>query len=199
MPNTKHQQDLSSKTVKILDVGSGPYNRAAKDFNWIENKEITRLDFNEEAKPDILHDITKPLPEELRNQFDIVYASHVLEHIDFMKVIATFRNLTGALKNMGEIWVVVPSMEWAASEIINKREGIQIQGTIFGGQNHPLDYHRSGFTLRSLRHMVELCGLFPRKAYQSTFGIDFQNQQYECVENVVIGLRIDLEDQTINQ
>ena len=178
--------------VKILDVGSGYESVAEKVFTWIEDKEIIRLDFNDEASPDIVHDITEPFPEELRNQFDIVYVSHVLEHIDRQKVINTFRNCTGALKNMGEIWAVVPSLEWAANEIINRREGIHVQGALYGGQDHPLDYHRVGFTLAALRQMIELCGLIVRKAYQSPFMTIFDGKEYQCLQNVVIGLRYDM-------
>jgi len=194
MSNTKNTTKQNNKLIKILDVGSGYDSVAKQVFTWIENKEITRLDFDKEAKPDILHDITQPFPDELRNQFNIVYVSHILEHIEFTNVINTFRNVTGALKNMGEIWVVVPSMEWAANEIINQREGIHVQGAIYGGQNHPLDYHRSGFTLRSLRQMVEICGLIVRKAYQSPYQITYKDREYQCIQNVIVAMRVDTEE-----
>jgi hypothetical protein len=176
-------------TVKILDVGSGIASVAEQVFDWIEDKEITRLDGLEEVKPDILHDITEPLPQELHNAFDIVYMSHVLEHIERMKVIPTFRYVISALKPMGEIWVVVPSLEWAANEILSKRDGIHIQGMLFGGQNHPLDYHKTGFTLSGLRQLVEICGLLVRKAYQSPFGIELAERHFNCIQNVVVAIR----------
>lgn len=195
MTQTSLSPDLEAvdtKAVKILDVGSGYESVAEQVFTWIEDKEIVRLDGNPAANPDVLHDITEPLPEELRSSFDIVYVSHILEHIDRMKVIDTFRNISGAVRNMGEVWVVVPSLEWAANEIINRREGIHVQGVLYGGQDHPLDYHRVGFTLASLRQMVELCGLIVRKSYQSPFTTIFDNKSYQCLQNVVIGMRYDL-------
>lgn len=176
--------------IKILDVGSGSDSVAKVVFSHLDI-EVTRLDGTPETNPDILHDITTPLPDELKDSFDIVYMSHVLEHIDRMKVIEVFRNVTQAVKNYGEVWAIVPSLEWAANEIINQREGIHVQMNIFGGQTYPFDYHRCGFTLASLRQMVELCGLFVRKAYQSPFGILYNGQEHPSLQNVVIAIRVD--------
>ncbi len=183
-------------TVKILDVGCGEASVAKVVFDWLEDKEITRLDGNPDAKPDILHDITEPLPEEYRNCFDIVYMSHVLEHIDRNKVINAFRYTASALKNMGEVWVVVPSLEWAASEILKKRDGIHVQGMIYGSQIAPLEFHRVGFTLLGLRQLMEVCGLLIRKAYQSPFEIHLADQKFACIQNVVVAIRYDHERET---
>jgi predicted SAM-dependent methyltransferase len=177
--------------IKILDVGSGVGSVAEKVFDWLPEKQITRLDIDPQVNPDIVHDIANPLPEEMNGQYDIVYISHVLEHVDRARVIEAFRNVIGAVRNMGEVWVVVPSMEWAANEIINKREGIHVQMNIFGAQHSPFDVHRTGFTLISLRQVVELCGLIVRRAYQSPFTIEFEGRQYNSLQNVVIGARYD--------
>jgi len=182
-------------TVRILDVGCGSDSVAAKVFDWIEDKEVVRLDGNPDNNPEILHDITEPLPPELHNSFDIVYMSHVLEHIDRVKVIDTFRYVISAVKNLGEVWVIVPALEWAANEIIQKRDGIHVQGMIFGGQNAPLDYHRCGFTLFALRQLVEICGLLVRKAYQSPFTISMENREWNCIQNVIVAIRYDNDPQ----
>ncbi len=180
--------------IRILDIGSGPESVAAQIFESIEEKEIIRLDADPENSPDILHDITRPLPEEMRSQFDLVLASHVLEHVDRMQVVGTFRNVISAVKNRGEVWILVPSLEWTANEIINQRDGIHVQLAFFGGQKNPWDFHRCGFTLASLRQMVELCGLIVKKAYQSPFTIFSGETQFSAVQNIVIGARYDTEE-----
>ena len=177
--------------MKILDVGSGAGSVAEQVFNEFPDKEIVRMDANPDTNPDILHDITNPLPEELHGEFDVVFISHVLEHIDRSKMIEAFRNVISAVKNLGEVWVLVPSLEWAANEIINRREGIHVQMNIFGGQNHPLDFHKTGFTLLALRQVIELCGLIVRRAYQSPFRIVYEGKEYGSLQNVVIGMRYD--------
>ncbi len=177
--------------IRILDIGSGPESVAAQIFSGIPEKEIIRLDADPDNKPDIIHDITQPLPEELRSQFDLVLAAHVMEHIDRDKVVNTFRNVISSVKNMGEVWILVPSMEWAASELINQRDGVQVQLSIFGGQKNFWDIHRCGFTLAALRQMVEICGLIVRKAYQSPFKIWQADKEYTAIQNIVIGARYD--------
>ena len=76
----------SQSPVRILDIGSGSESVAKIVFSHLDI-EVTRLDGTPETNPDILHDITQPLPYNLIRQFDIVYISHVMEHIDRMKVI----------------------------------------------------------------------------------------------------------------
>lgn len=177
--------------TRILDIGSGSESVAAQIFAEIQDKEIVRLDADPDNNPDIVHDITQPLPEELRSQFDLVLAAHVMEHIDRDRVVDTFRNVISAVKNMGEVWILVPSLEWVSSEIINKRDGVHAQLSLFGGQKNPWDFHRCGFTLASLRQMVEICGLIVRKAYQSPFVIWQADKEYSAIQNIVIGARYD--------
>ena len=175
--------------VKILDIGSGVASVASVVFDDIQDKQIVRADVNPDLKPDVIFDITKPLPEELKGQFDIVYCSHMMEHIDRNKVFAAMDNLIAAAKDMGEIWVIVPSMEWAANEILRGRDGIHIQGHIFGGQSNEWEYHRSGFTLSALRFLFESRKILVRKAYQAPFTLGYENREFQCVQNVEIGLK----------
>jgi len=179
-------------TVKILDVGSGSESIATVIFGEIEDKQIVRMDADPDNCPDILHDITQPLPEELRGQFDLVLAAHVMEHIPRDHVVNSFRHVFSAVRDRGEVWVIVPSLEWAASEIVNKRDGVHVQALLYGAQTSALQNHLCGFTLASLRQMVEVCGLLVRKAYQSPFTIIVHDKQYSAIQNIVIGARVDM-------
>lgn len=177
--------------TRILDVGSGPESVAAQMFGGVPDLEIVRMDADPANNPDILHDITQPFPEEWRSQFDLVLAAHVFEHIERDSVVNAFRNVISAVKNRGEVWILVPSLEWAANEVINKRDGVHVQKMLFGSQESPLQTHRCGFTLASLRQMVEICGLIVRKAYQSPFTIISNDREFACIQNIVIGARYD--------
>jgi hypothetical protein len=92
---------------------------------------------------------------------------------------------------MGEVWIIVPSLEWAANEIINQRNSLAVQATIFGGQLDPFDAHLCGFDLANLRRQVEICGLIVRKAYQSPFSFTLNGKEYGSLQNIVIGARYD--------
>ncbi len=151
--------------------------------------DITRLDANPESHPDIIHDITQPLPDDLLNRFDIVFAAHVMEHIDRNSVISVIRNISEAVKNQGELWVLVPSLEFCCGEVLAGRDSPGIQGLLFGGQEHPWDYHRCGFTLKELRFMLEISDMVIRRSYQSPFVVIINDKEYRALQNVVVGMR----------
>ena len=182
---------MSENITKLLDVGSGRSSIAPIIYEYIPNLQVTRLDGNPENEPDILHDITQPLPEELHGAFDIVLASHVVEHVDRDYVNVVMRHIASAVRNHGEVMILVPSMEWAAREILAGNDNVGVQGAIYGAQYGPLDYHRCGFTLKSLRFMVEIAGLTPRKAYQAPMAIELLERRYDAIQNIVIATRID--------
>jgi len=184
--------------LKILDVGSGAVSNAAEILSIPEGieYEITTLDANAEDSPSYTHDVREPFPEELQDAFDLVVCSHVLEHIDRVDVVRTVQNISTTLKNMAELWVLVPSMEWAASEIIAGRHSRSVEAHIFGSQTNEYQYHKCSFTLNALRTLFDHTGLLVKKAYQSPYAIRYTDRDGEvvedlCIQNVVIGARYD--------
>lgn len=179
----KSTRNLSHSTVRVLEVCTRAESDVRTVFGHLDLS-VTHLD------PRTI-DITQPLPEEYNGAFDIVYISYALEFVDRLKIIQAFRNVISAARNFGEIWIIVPSMEWAANEIINRREGIHVQANLFGTQTTEGEHHKAGFTLEGLRQMVELCGLVTRKAYQSPYNIMIEEQRFGSLLNVVIAIRVD--------
>lgn len=176
--------------IDLLDIGSGPESAARKYF---PNAKITRLDADDELKPDVVHDITKPFPTELQGSFDVVYASHVLEHIARLDILPTIDNMASGLRNMGELWVMVPSLEWAASEVLKDQPSPVVQAVIFGSQNNEFQYHKTGYTLYALRGLLQRAGLIIRQAYQGVFFIEMESAVYAARQNIVVGMRYDQE------
>jgi SAM-dependent methyltransferase len=81
---------------KVLNVGSGPF---------IYDHAVD-IDIEPLCKPDIVTDITKPLPFP-DNTFDAVFSNHVLEHIpDWFE---TFKEMARVTKVGGLIEVWVPA------------------------------------------------------------------------------------------
>jgi hypothetical protein len=181
--------------LEILDVGSAGGNEdmlksyLGEDVEWT----ITRLDINPVVKPDILHDIAQPLPEQYRGKFDIVFCSHMMEHMTRKEVLPAMRHICSAVKNHGEVYIIVPSLEWCAQQIIEHKDGLAVQGLIFGGerQDNNWDVHKSGWTLNALRRMMEICGLMVKRAFQSSIQVSVDGGHFPAVQNVCIGARVD--------
>ncbi|MCS7150916.1 MAG: class I SAM-dependent methyltransferase [Endomicrobia bacterium] len=75
-----------NKHLKVLDLGAGP---------WKHYSYAISLDWNPKSNPDIIWDLNKfPYPFE-DNEFDIVYACHILEHLD------------NPIKVLEEIWRIL--------------------------------------------------------------------------------------------
>jgi len=179
---------------KLLNIGSGidKGEIVNRFFPDISNKDITRLDINPLVEPDVIHDISQPLPEELRGQFDIVFSNHMLEHMDRVNVVPAVRNMASGLKNLGEMWIIVPSFDWVCSQILQHRDGLHIQGMMFGAQRDEWDYHRCSFTLNALRTIVEICGLITKRAFQSPFTLLMDGKKFDAIQNIVVAMRVDV-------
>ena len=176
--------------IKILDCGAGNADNAREQFKELGEIEVVKIDIDPERKPDLVMDITEPWPTETLGAFDIVYCCHVLEHIDRDKVFNTVKSMAAALKDNGELWLTIPSLEWCAREIIRGRDDPGVQGALYGGQWTPWEYHRVLFTLKSLRELVQLVGLLPMKVYQNEFMFNLYGKDYTALGNVVIARKV---------
>lgn len=170
-----------NQTGRCLDVGSGPESIAKSHF---PNMEVTRLDADPALNPDVVHDITQPLPEALRGQFDLVYLSHVLEHIEWRSVVAVLANLHAALVPGGRLLVLVPSLEWVAEQVLSERPSPLINPYLFGRQINPWQYHKSGFSLMLLRQVFRLSGYVEEYVGRSPLEMSVGDKVYHVLQNV---------------
>lgn len=91
--------DCKAKAIRCLDIGPGD-NPLGK--NW-ETLDIV-------GNPTIKADLCKPLPIE-DNTYNIIYISHVLEHIPWYLIPDVLKELYRILKPNGVIEVWVPDMD----------------------------------------------------------------------------------------
>jgi hypothetical protein len=174
--------------TKFLDVGSSDVTRAGM-FDTYGELEVTRLDADPETWPDVVHNMMDPLPPEHQGKYDIVLASHMLEHIEYRYVNQVMRNIVEAVKIGGEVWVFVPSMEWCAREILIGRDGIGLQGTVFGGEMNPWDYHKTGFTLPLLAATLKAAGCKDVQGGGTRIDIVVLGETYPSYQNNAKGIR----------
>lgn len=158
---------------KLLHVGCGPKNKTntTKVFAG-EGWEETRLDIDEEVKPDIITTMTD-LSMIKDNEYDAIYSSHNIEHLFAHEVDIALEEFSRVLDNEGEIFITCPDMERAAEEIIkgnflgvlyeSPAGPISAIDILFGhreslrnGQHHMA--HRVGFTLKILLGLLKAHG-----------------------------------------
>jgi hypothetical protein len=137
-----------------LDVGCGPYYQVFE--RSIER--VVRLDPRHAVQPDVECEVLK-----YHEQHDVVYASHLLEHVAFIDVLV--KHLWSLVKDRGELRIAVPNLEWAAEQI---RHGIYdgaVQRCVYGVSDdmdskwNGAHYHRRGFTFDELSTLLKCyCG-----------------------------------------
>ena len=142
--------------MKVLAIGEGPKPQVREVF---KEAEIVNLDADPKYKPDYLHD-AGDLPYDFAdNEFDGVFASHVLEHITFWKEQDVLNEWARITRPGGEVHVLVPSWEWVARQVLSEKPSIGLKPLAFAGQGTPWEVHWNMFTMRQLRSLFEKAGL----------------------------------------
>lgn len=144
--------------IIAINLGCGTINVDVEGFDKTIN-----VDLRPEVKPDLVADVFSVWDkEEVKSQkVGLVYFSHVLEHF----VRAEGRRLIAFVaKNLipgGKIWIKVPNLEYAMIQIL--RDGTPNEMSmdiLYGHQEYSTNFHKIGFTPRSLRDFVTEQGLF---------------------------------------
>lgn len=177
--------------MRCLEIGGGPLPQAHeiwKDDTW------ESMDADKQYDPDHLHDAFTEMPEELKGQFDRVFASHVLEHTPYFNAVGALRNWASLLSPTGELHVIVPSLEWAAREILKNQPSPGVFGHLYGGQTTQWDAHYGGFTLRLLRKCFEEVGLLVVRARTGEYQIGFMGKAFPAEQHYVAGVMAHIGD-----
>lgn len=144
--------------ITVADLGSG---FATKWFG--ANAQITRFDGDDFVRPDVRCDL-RAIPR-ADDTFDVVNASHVLEHFAPFEAPAIVREWLRILKPGGKLRIEVPNVEWAAEQIIKARDtGTEVPeyaGWVFNGQQKgsPNEVHKTCFTPAGLKALLEMIGV----------------------------------------
>lgn len=144
-PMQRMERDHKKKKL-ALDIGFGGVNRA----DQLPSYQIVTVDIRDETKPDYRCDVRK-LPFDNKH-FDLVFASHILEHFDRREWNEVLLEWIRVLKVGGIFELIVPNIEWAAEQLIAKKRKKRTEGTdidmlnvLYGGQSNDFDFHKTGF------------------------------------------------------
>jgi len=137
---------------KILDIGSG-----GNPIRTDEGRVVT-VDMRSEMNPDYRCDFRRlPMASE---EFDIVWSSHSLEHVNRSEVEPTVTEWARVLKQDGELRLLLPNLEWAAKKLLSNG-GLNdpvVLDVLYAQQTYDLDYHKTGFTPASLKALLQKIG-----------------------------------------
>lgn len=173
-------------TLQVLEIGPGVKPQA--QLVWVD-AEITTLDANAEIKPDILGD-ARYLSRELQGRkFDVIFASHVLEHVPWWECDRVLADWVSCINEGGSLHIVVPSLEWAARQILSEKPSRALIPHLYAGVTTAWDVHVNGFTMRFLRVTMEKAGLAVARAATAEYHIKAGNEILVAEQHYVAGYK----------
>lgn len=93
------------------------------------------------------------------DKFDLVYASHVLEHFAKKQTQNILKEWVRVLKKDGTLRISVPDMEALIRIYQATKDLNQIIGPLYGNQDYRYNYHYTAFDYRTLKRLMEKAGL----------------------------------------
>jgi len=183
--------------MKVLEIGPNTFPQA--HLLW-EGEEIDYLEADESApKAKGFEDKVwyygdaRFLPDVIgeKNTYDIIFASHVLEHIPWWDLDRTLKTWVDCLNPGGSLHVVVPSLEWAAKQILSENPSKALLPHLYSDMTTPWNIHVSGFTMRFLRVKLEKAGLAVAMARTGDYTLYVMDEPYEAEQHYAAGFKLD--------
>lgn len=174
----------------ILEIGANKKPQAQYVEEWKDAKILT-LDVDEKQEPDIVADAAD-MPPELYGQLDGLLASHVLEHFSYWNTEKVLAGWIRCLKEGGELHILVPSLEWAAREVLSENPSPAVYAQLYAGQVNQWDVHLTGFTMRKLRQLLQKNGISVNVARTGVYHIRVGTfGEFEAEQHYVAGVKGD--------
>lgn len=151
--------EMPASKLKVVDLGCG------EDKLKIPGGKVIGVDFRDLEGVDYRCDLHR-LPF-ASGSFDLAYSSHVLEHFGRNETIDILKEWTRILKPNGELRLRLPNVEWAAKRIVEGLSDRHSFDVLYGQQMYPLDFHKNGFTQKSLSAFLDEVG-FKKQEFSTT-------------------------------
>jgi hypothetical protein len=104
-------------------------------------------------------DIAATGPDKKQKEYDALLSYMTLARVPFRKVDEVVKSWVDALKQGGEIVIFVPSLEWAAVQILSPERSPALILHLYGMQTKPSEFNSCAFTFLDLRSMCSLAGI----------------------------------------
>ena len=116
----------------------------------------TNVDIFSSVQADLYCDITR-LPFALES-FDLIYASHVLEHVHRHMIVATLQHWREILKPGGILRLAVPDFNACVQWYVKTGDLPSLMDLLYGGPNYPKNSHTIIFDAGSLAESLTRAG-----------------------------------------
>lgn len=97
-----------------------------------------------------------PFPDD---SIEEIYSSHALEHIGKFEVLDTLKEWRRILRPGGKIEIQVPDLRWCCQQWLARQTTDWYLDILFGMQNHPGEFHKTGFTPAIMFDYLKAAGL----------------------------------------
>ncbi len=137
-----------------LHLGCG--NKHLQGFMNVDARDLPNVD---------LVDDVKTLSVIGKESVDLIYASHILEHIqrpEYTKVLTRWHEV---LKKDGVLRIAVPDIEKVFEHYAEHRDLRKLRGFMWGGQTHAFNYHYCGWDFKTLKEDLESVGFKDVRRY----------------------------------
>jgi predicted SAM-dependent methyltransferase len=159
----------------MLHIGCGEV--AAPGYINIDARRLPHVHF-------VLHDL-RDLDWVPERSVDLVYLSHVLEHVPHPELASVLRSLVRPLKAGGVLRLAVPDIDLIFEIYRSSGSNVQaILGPLMGGQDYPQNFHFGVFNDAWLRNLMTRAGLedlrtwMPERTEHHDF-VDWSWRQFE--------------------
>lgn len=127
----------------------------------------------------------KPNKKQAAHLYDAILAYHVLPRLSYLDATRAVREWVACLRPGGELQLYVPSLEWAAEQILAEKPSPALAFHLYG--NHTArEFFISGYTMRELRALCERVGIAVTHASAGEYTIGDE----PCELHLVVGLKV---------
>ncbi|RLL51944.1 methyltransferase domain-containing protein [Mariprofundus sp. EBB-1] len=99
------------------------------------------------------------------NSVSEIYACHILEHVERGEVVGVLREWARVLHPGGVLRLAVPDFEAVATEYLENRDLMNMQGLLYGGQTYDYNFHHVAFDFISVQSMLREAGFSKPERY----------------------------------
>ena len=143
------------------------------------NKKLSgyiNIDIREDVNPDLIDDVGNLFTIE-NESVDVIYASHVLEHIgknDYHKVLKRWYEV---LKPNGILRISVPDFESISDYYSKTKDLSKLRGLLYGGQTYKENYHLYTWDFKTLEEDLKLVN------FKTIYRYDWRNTDHSDIDD----------------